>query len=291
MPFANAAFELEKKNKIVCDGNYKAGAASSLLAWNITGWNPPVDEQLRATLKTVCEGKPLRPPGYKSEKAYQANGSRYRTVPQNFFKNDPMLVSCGPKNMQNLFFAELPSCETLDLAEIKNAVEHFASGVRVIEENYDGINKGLNRLLSLVAYEIAGIVWDSKASFLSKRFQPVARMVPRLTSRGGKISKFVFKMGAGVATDLALNPSDVAGKGESFKLLSDDLIDGTLGGDLKAKDALYRELFSWSSEHNGKVNESPKERTKIDEEAFQRVLIFLTKYHHGRKIIQKIKDY
>jgi hypothetical protein len=300
-------------NNLSCDDS-----ANTLLAWNIAGWNPVVDSNFKKTLSTICGGKPLKPPGYQPEKAYQVDGMRYLTAPQKLYNDYPFWMSCGPSNLQDLFFAELPKCETLNLSEVKQAVAGLQGSLDTSFESRKTVHTFFNIGVSLALWNLLDKVWRSKImiyghvldsktkqalikewsveignKLAAKEMAQIIAANAVKTVRFGSPTKFIVTMVGSAAVQFYLNPNTYDVEAEPVHLLPEGLINRVFNDDLAAREELAQILFNWRQESDSEAltTNDPRLKEFINSKNFNSILHYLSSHRIGRAFLRDSKTF
>jgi hypothetical protein len=161
------------RGKLMCDE-----AANTMLAFYMYGKPINIDY-----LNSLCQGRPLPPPSSYYDKVYRNSDSvRVQTIASaNFRDSLPLFTSCGPNELQDLFLAELPKCQSWDLTPLRRALGIYSYDVSKLSDRDSNLKavEGGARLIERAFWPTLALIVAHK----NAKTKLAARFVAGITSQ------------------------------------------------------------------------------------------------------------
>jgi hypothetical protein len=272
-------------NGLVCEE-----AANSALGFLMAG--VPADIKY---LNSLCRGLPLQPPGVYNGKVYRGNNTfRAQTMvqPEGPYRY-PILAKCGPGELQELFLAELPLCQSYDLRPINEAVKMYGDEISEARGSADQLkiwDAVIQKTSELTAILVAGdilIKYVPKRPLGTRVMLGASRFILRKTlpkkmdwaKKSPSFLRGAYKLAAGTVA------GQIAGLFVDFdKIFPSDLLYKAWNGNIDAKEALKSNL-------ERAISPEGDTKTPMSDATFSKILFHLSQSKsEGERYIQLVEQ-
>jgi len=301
-----------EKNNLICPANFNQNeAANTLFALNLAGKDyQKMSQDLRQNknyLNSICSGSPLVPPGFDREKAYRGE-TRYQSLPMQSYRELPMIIPCGPKEIQNLFLAELPTCRVLNVRQIMLAIGGLGAD---LDKGYSNATRTEGNMVFAIAMaganlttDAAHLLWPHKEMVTKILVYPtgantISKLLYRLKPSGAKVFiegvEKVPRFGKAVqfvATTALFAGADWLVSRELNDVFPHELVKKVLAGDVTAKEEFYVRLNAIKKEYQQQLAKDGKQNVQtLDEATFQSIINYLAQnQERGVRLLKAASD-